>query len=50
MLWAVADVHTVIWYLFADERLSAPARATMEEAVSNGNQIAFHLSRDCLPG
>ncbi len=41
MLRAVADTHTVIWYLFADERLSAAARATMEEAASSGDQIAF---------
>ncbi len=41
MFRAVADTHTVIWYLFADERLSAAARATMEEAASSGDQIAF---------
>ncbi len=41
MLRAVADTHTVIWYLFADERLSTAARATIEEAAANGDQIAF---------
>jgi predicted nucleic acid-binding protein len=41
MLRAVADTHTVIWYLFADERLSATARAAIEEAASSGDQIAF---------
>jgi PIN domain nuclease of toxin-antitoxin system len=41
MLRAVANSHTVIWYLFADERLSAAARATMEEAAAGGDQIAF---------
>ncbi len=41
MLRAVADTHTVIWYLFADARLSATARATIEEAAVSGDQIAF---------
>jgi len=41
MLRAVADTHTVIWYLFADERLSATARTAIEEAASSGDQIAF---------
>jgi PIN domain nuclease of toxin-antitoxin system len=41
MLRAVADTHTVIWYLFADERLSATARAAIEDAASSGDQIAF---------
>ena len=41
MLRAVADTHTVIWYIFADERLSATARATIEEAAADGDQIAF---------
>jgi len=41
MLRAVADTHTVIWYLFADERLSATARAFMEEAAADGDQIAL---------
>ncbi len=41
MLRAVADTHTVIWYLFADERLSATARAAIEEATASGDQIAL---------
>jgi PIN domain nuclease of toxin-antitoxin system len=41
MLRAVADTHTIIWYLFADERLSAAAQTTMEEAAAGGDQIAF---------
>ena len=41
MLGAVADTHAVIWYLFADERLSATARTTIEEAAAGGDQIAF---------
>jgi PIN domain nuclease of toxin-antitoxin system len=41
MLRAVADTHAVIWYLFADERLSATARIMIEEAAAGGGQIAF---------
>ena len=41
MIRAVADTHTVIWYLYADGRLSANARNTIEQAATNGNQIAF---------
>jgi len=41
MLRAVADTHAVIWYLFADERLSANARAMIEEVTAGGDQIAF---------
>ena len=29
MIQAVADTHTVIWYLFADSRLSLTARNTI---------------------
>ncbi|MFL5807005.1 MAG: type II toxin-antitoxin system VapC family toxin [Roseiflexaceae bacterium] len=38
---AVADTHTVIWYTFADSRLSPTARAEMDAAVANGEQIAI---------
>ena len=41
MIRAVADTHTVIWYLYADGRLSANARNTIEQAATNGDQIAF---------
>jgi hypothetical protein len=41
MLRAVADTHAVIWYLFADERLSATARTMIEEAAAGGDQIVF---------
>lgn len=41
MLRAVADTHTIIWYLFADERLSAAAQNIVEETAFNGDQIAF---------
>ncbi len=41
MLRAVADTHAIIWYLFADQRLSFIAQATFENAAHNGDQIAF---------
>jgi PIN domain nuclease of toxin-antitoxin system len=33
MIVAVADTHTIIWYLFNDERLSNIARQTIETAA-----------------
>lgn len=41
MIRAVADTHTVIWYLFRDSRLSEVARTTIEDAAANGEQVAF---------
>ncbi len=41
MLCAVADTHALIWYIFADGRLSTTAQAVIEEAAANGDQIAF---------
>jgi len=41
MLGAVADTHAVIWYIFADPRLSATARTTIEQIAMDGNQIGF---------
>lgn len=41
MLRAVADTHVVIWYIFADPRLSATARTTIEQIAADGNQVAF---------
>jgi len=38
---AVADTHTVIWYTFADSRLSPAARIELDAAASNGEQIAI---------
>jgi PIN domain nuclease of toxin-antitoxin system len=40
MLRAVADTHTVIWYLYNDGRLSPAALAGIEEAAAAGDQIA----------
>ena len=41
MIRSVADTHTVIWYLYADNRLSANARTTIERAAASGDQVAF---------
>ena len=35
MICAVADTHTIIWYLFADPRLSATAHNTIETVAQN---------------
>jgi PIN domain nuclease of toxin-antitoxin system len=36
---AVADTHAAIWYLFADPRLSAPARNAFDCAGSDGRVV-----------
>ncbi|GAB4549609.1 MAG: hypothetical protein Tsb0014_44230 [Pleurocapsa sp.] len=41
MIVAVADTHTIIWYLFNDERLSNIARQIIETAAVDGNQIGI---------
>jgi len=40
MFRAVADTHTVIWYIYNDARLSPAARAWIENAAAAGEQIA----------
>ncbi|HQU37909.1 MAG TPA: type II toxin-antitoxin system VapC family toxin [Anaerolineales bacterium] len=41
MIRAVADTHTVIWYLFEDERLSRTAKEFMDDAAQDGEQIGI---------
>ena len=41
MVRAVADTHTAIWYLFADPRLSATAKAAIDDADAYGDQIGI---------
>jgi PIN domain nuclease of toxin-antitoxin system len=41
VLRSVADTHTVIWYLYDDPRLSEPARALIENAAVDGDQIGI---------
>jgi len=38
---AVADTHTVVWYLYDDARLSLAARTWIEDAAAAGEQIAI---------
>jgi PIN domain nuclease of toxin-antitoxin system len=40
MITAVADTHSVVWYLFGDPRLSPRARATIDGAAKDGNRVA----------
>jgi len=41
MLRAVADTHTVVWYLYDDARLSLTARTWIEDAAAADEQIAI---------
>ena len=41
VLRAVADTHAVIWYIFADPRLSTTARSTIEQIAVDGDRVAF---------
>jgi len=41
MLRAVADTHTIIWYIYDDARLSPTARTWIESAAAAGEQIAI---------
>jgi len=37
---AVADTHTILWYLYGDPRLSAIAKSFIQTAVRNGSKVA----------
>ena len=41
MIHAVADTHALIWYAYADARLSPSALAAFEGAAAEGEQIGF---------
>ncbi|MEL7435494.1 MAG: type II toxin-antitoxin system VapC family toxin [Chloroflexota bacterium] len=41
MILAVADTHSVIWYLANDSRLGTKAKATFTEASRKGDEIAI---------
>ena len=41
MFQAVADTHALIWYVYADSRLSPAARAAFDQAVAESGQIGF---------
>lgn len=41
MIVGVADTHTVVWYLYADKRLSANAQAFITNTLSSGDEIGI---------
>lgn len=41
MISAIADTHVALWYLFADPRLSARAKAAIEDAFARGDRIGI---------
>lgn len=41
MIRAIADTHTAIWYLFADPRLSARAKAAIDDAFRDGDRVGI---------
>lgn len=41
MLAGMADTHTVLWYLYADPRLSPTAKAFIDTAAMSGDQVAL---------
>ncbi|MBE9143450.1 type II toxin-antitoxin system VapC family toxin [Planktothrix mougeotii] len=43
MLKAIADTHTIIWYIFADSRLSQTARSTIDNLAANGDWVGFSM-------
>jgi hypothetical protein len=38
---AVADTHVVIWYIFADSRLSLAAKEFIEATAAAGDQVSL---------
>ena len=41
MFAAVADTHSVIWYLAQDSRLSSAAKLFIDDATQNGEQVGI---------
>lgn len=41
MLRAIVDTHAASWYIYGDDRLSPVARAIIEQAAANGDQIVI---------
>jgi len=39
----VADTHAALWYLFGDPRLSAPAKAFIDDAAASGRKIVLSV-------
>jgi len=43
MIAAVADTHTALWYLFGDPRLSAAAKAFIDQAAGTGRKVVVSV-------
>jgi PIN domain nuclease of toxin-antitoxin system len=43
MIAAVADTHAALWYLFGDPRLSAPAKAFIDQAAGSGRKVVLSV-------
>lgn len=43
MIAGVADTHAALWYLFADPRLSIPAKSAFDAAASSRNKILLSV-------
>jgi PIN domain nuclease of toxin-antitoxin system len=41
MIAAIADTHTVIWYIFSDARLGKSAKNFIDTTANNGDQIGI---------
>ena len=41
MIAAIADTHTVIWYIYSDTRLGKAAKNFIETTAQNGDQIGI---------
>jgi PIN domain nuclease of toxin-antitoxin system len=41
MVRAVADTHTLVWYLYGDPRLSNVGRAAIDAAAARGEQVGL---------
>ena len=41
MISAIADTHTIIWYLYNDTRISEEAKRFIEATGEQGNQIGI---------
>ena len=39
----MADTHAALWYLFGDPRLSAPAKAFIDDAAASGRKIVLSV-------
>ncbi len=39
MILAIADTHTIIWYVFSDPRLGKAASAFIDDTIANGDHV-----------